>query len=84
MRRWRGAKAWDTRFRYTHQACGGVKATNPTAIRPRSFELAATPVEYGNAGRRSFYLDSKGVLRGADKHGAVATIDDPEIGEPRP
>src|SRR5258708_11175107 len=48
---------------------------NPTA----KFELAATPVEYGKDGRRSFYLDSDGVLRGADKQGAVATSTDPRI-----
>jgi len=43
------------------------------------FELAATPVEYGKTGRRSFFLDSSGVLRGADKHGAVATPTDTRI-----
>jgi hypothetical protein len=48
------------------------------------FALAATPVEYGPAGRRSFYLDATGVLRGADKHGAVATADDPQITAPQP
>jgi len=48
------------------------------------FALAATPVQYGQAGRRSFYLDSDGVLRGADKHGEVATPGDPRIDDPRP
>ncbi len=48
------------------------------------FELAATPAEYGRAGRRSFFLDSSGTLRGADKQGAVATIADPRIEERRP
>jgi hypothetical protein len=43
------------------------------------FALAATPIEYGKAGRRSFYLDSNGTLRGDDKHGAVATSNDPRI-----
>ncbi len=46
------------------------------------FELAATPVEYGKIGRRSFFLDSGGVLRGGDKQGAVATSADPRIGSP--
>jgi hypothetical protein len=46
------------------------------------FELAATPVEYGKTGRRSFFLDSGGNLRGADKQGAVATSADPHIGSP--
>ena len=46
------------------------------------FELAATPSEYGKTGRRSFFLDSSGALRGADKQGAVAGPTDPRI-EPR-
>jgi len=47
------------------------------------FALAAAPVEYGKGGRRSFYLDSNGTLRGDDKHGAVATADDPKIAVPQ-
>jgi hypothetical protein len=47
------------------------------------FVLAATPIEYGKAGRRSFYLDSNGTLRGDDKRGAVATADDPRIAVPQ-
>jgi hypothetical protein len=31
-------------------------------------------------GRRSFFLDSSGILRGADKQGGVATSTDPRIG----
>ena len=48
------------------------KATN--------FAIAAAPKEYGKNGRRSFYLDSSGILRGVDKQGAVATANDPRIG----
>jgi hypothetical protein len=47
------------------------------------FALAATPIEYGKAGRRSCYLDSNGTLRGNDKRGAVATADDPRIAVPQ-
>jgi hypothetical protein len=47
------------------------------------FVLAATPFEYGKGGRRSFYLDSGGTLRGDDKHGAVATASDPQIPVPQ-
>ena len=47
------------------------------------FVLAATPNEYGNDGKRSFYLDSNGILRGADKHGEVATSTDPKITVPQ-
>ncbi len=54
----------------------------PPAETAAKFELAATPIEYGKIGRRSFFLDSGGVLRGADKQGAVATSADPRIGAP--
>ena len=40
-------------------------------------ELAATPESYGKSGRRSFFLDSGGNVHAADKHGTVATPDDP-------
>jgi len=43
------------------------------------FELAASPVEYGKTGQRSFFLDAEGKLHGADHQGAVATADDPVI-----
>jgi len=46
------------------------------------FELAATPTEYGKTGRRSFFLDASGTLRGGDKQGGVAMASDPRI-EPR-
>lgn len=46
------------------------------------FNLAATPAQYGKTGRRSFFLDASGILRGGDKQGAVATAQDPRI-EPR-
>ena len=41
------------------------------------FELAATPEKYGENGRRSFFLDSDGKVHGDDKHGVVATPEDP-------
>jgi hypothetical protein len=43
------------------------------------FELAATPEEYGKAGKRSFFIDGAGRIHAADKHGAAATSDDPEL-----
>jgi type II secretory pathway pseudopilin PulG len=52
------------------------------ANRATRFDLAATPVEYGKTGRRSFFLDSGGMLRGADKQGAVASSTDPRVGSP--
>jgi len=47
---------------------------------PETYSLAASPAEYGKTGKRSFFLDSTGILRGADKHGGVATASDPRIG----
>ena len=46
-----------------------------------TFELAASPAEYPTSGRRSFFLDAPGTLRGGDKQGAVATASDPRIEE---
>jgi hypothetical protein len=43
-----------------------------------NFELAATP-EPSQKGRRSFFLDTVGKIHGADKHGTVATSEDPVI-----
>lgn len=45
------------------------------------YELAATPNEYTKSGRRSFFLNASGRLRGADKMGAPATAADPVIEE---
>jgi hypothetical protein len=70
------------RFRYVIVP---APATTDASERDKSagFALAAAPVEYGQAGRRSFYLDSEGTLRGADKNGQVATPSDPRIDDPR-
>jgi len=40
------------------------------------FEATATPVEYGKTGRRSFYIDQTGVLRGDDHAGGPANVAD--------
>jgi type II secretory pathway pseudopilin PulG len=50
------------------------------ANKPETFSVASSPKEYGKTGRRSFFLDSSGVLRGSDKQGGVATSTDPRIG----
>jgi hypothetical protein len=44
-----------------------------------TFELMATPDEYGKTGRRSFFMDGAGRIHAADKHGTLATSDDPEL-----
>jgi hypothetical protein len=43
------------------------------------FQVSAVPRHYPKTGKRSFYLDESGVLRGADRQGAPATADDPFI-----
>jgi hypothetical protein len=44
-----------------------------------SFELAAMPENYGKTGRRSFILDSSGKIHAADKHGEIASLEDPLV-----
>lgn len=43
------------------------------------FEVTAVPVEYGKTGKTSYYIDQTGVLRGADRAGATATMSDRRI-----
>jgi hypothetical protein len=43
------------------------------------FEATATPIEYGKTGRRSFYIDESGLLRGGDHAGGAATLSDKTI-----
>ena len=46
---------------------------------PAKYELAATPLQYGRTGRRSFFRDSNGVLHAADRQGAVGSATDPKL-----
>ncbi len=62
--------------------CGylySVAVTPRTGNIPAKFQVRATPQQYGVSGIRSFYIDETGVLRGADKGGAKANVDDPPI-----
>jgi hypothetical protein len=43
------------------------------------FEAVATPVEYGKSGKRSFFVDQSGVVRGDDKGGGPATVADKRV-----
>lgn len=43
------------------------------------FEAVATPREYGTTGKRSFFVDKSGVVRGGDHGGAPATVADNPI-----
>jgi hypothetical protein len=46
---------------------------------PAKYELAATPLQYGRTGIRSFFRDSNGGLHAADRHGAVGSETDPKV-----
>ena len=46
---------------------------------PAKFQIAATPQAYGRTGRRSFFRDAEGTLRGADHRGAVGSESDPKL-----
>lgn len=43
------------------------------------FEVSATPKTYGKTGRRSFFIDNTGTIRGADHKGEPANTDDPAV-----
>ncbi|HEX5708318.1 MAG TPA: DUF3352 domain-containing protein, partial [Pyrinomonadaceae bacterium] len=45
------------------------------------YNVVATPKQYGTSGRRSFYLDETGVVRGADHAGQPANAGDPPVDE---
>lgn len=45
------------------------------------FEAVATPREYGKTGKRSFFVDKSGVVRGDDHGGGPATIADKPVQE---
>jgi hypothetical protein len=46
------------------------------------FEATATPIEYGKTGKRSFFVDESGVVRGDDHGGAPATAMDKPVQGP--
>ena len=58
-------------FRYVIAGANDVGA-------PAKYEIAATPLRYGQTGRRSFFRDSNGVLHAADRQGAVGSETDPK------
>jgi hypothetical protein len=65
-------------FRYSIVPVKGGADANTDS--QETFTIAASPLAYGKNGRRSFYLDSSGVLRGADKQGGLANAADARIG----
>ena len=56
-----------------------LTATGTSATTPARFVLTAVPRLYRKTGIRSFYIDNRCSLRGADKNGGQATINDPAI-----
>ncbi len=59
------------RFMYQIVASAGSDA--------QTFQLAATPDDYGKTGLRSFFMDADGKIHAADKHGTAATGEDPVL-----
>jgi hypothetical protein len=58
--------------RYGYKFTIEIKEGGTGGISPR-FQIVAVPLSYGSSGRRSFYIDETGVIRGADNRGAEAT-----------
>jgi type IV pilus assembly protein PilA len=56
-----------------------VIAGASTVGAPAKYELAATPEIYGRTGRRSFFRDAGGTIRGADHQGSVGSELDPKV-----
>jgi hypothetical protein len=83
-----GAANWESAGLLDSDLANGMK--NGYAIRyvivgastigaPAKYELAATPLQYGRTGRRSFFRDANGGLHAADRQGAVGSAADPKI-----
>ena len=58
-------------------------ATPSSPGNPAFFTYRARPEIYGRTGVRSFYMDEKGVVRGADKNGQDADQNDPPVEQTR-
>jgi hypothetical protein len=56
-----------------------LTVTHPTATTGAKFKLNATPQNYQRSGRRSFYIDEFGEIRGADRNGLPAEVNAPII-----
>ena len=66
-------------IRYTINPAAGNSPEGDTS-KAEGYSLSSSPTEYGRTGRRSFFLDSSRILRGANKKGDRATSTDPRIG----
>jgi type II secretory pathway pseudopilin PulG len=65
-----------------------VETASSNGESPAKFHAVAVPVEYGTTGRRSFYVDETGVIRGENLRGEQATELSPPLDQddysPRP
>lgn len=74
-----GALASGSKYGYTFVVT--VVPYSPPST-PATLTITATPRLYRKTGFRSFYIATDGVLRGADKQGAPADENDPDIDDP--
>jgi hypothetical protein len=70
----------DETERYSYSKAEGYEIK--LSVSGDTFEATATPAGYPKQGRRSYYIDQTGVLRGADMGGKPATASAPVIQEP--
>ncbi|MFN0277388.1 MAG: hypothetical protein ACKVRN_02185 [Pyrinomonadaceae bacterium] len=56
-----------------------MSATPASRLTPATFVVSATPQRYPHTGKRSFFVDTFGEIRGGDKKGRAATASDPYI-----
>jgi hypothetical protein len=55
----------------------GLGYTIDLTVTDSGYEVIAVPREYGPDGRRSFFMDETGVVRGADHQGGAPSAADP-------
>jgi type II secretory pathway pseudopilin PulG len=60
-----------------------LEVVKQTRESPAAFTLGAVPTEYGSTGKRSFFIDETGVLRGEDRTGVDASRETPPLGSDR-
>ena len=56
-----------------------IEILKPSPSRPAEFRIFATPINYGESTIRSFFIDTTGVIRAADRQGRPADPNDPPL-----
>lgn len=56
-----------------------VEVYQASSNSPAAFVVMAVPTEYGSSGRRSFFVDESGVIRGEDRDGLEANKSTPPV-----